>query len=306
MADIEELFERLALWLASLAMDRARKGLHRDFTSRQDRLQIVRGRLQPLATTLSFWRGRLDLHCRYTEPTVDIADNRIVVWTLHWLRHHRFAHREVRDRVAAADRALAPAVTLQRFRSSEISERARPHHLRDYSTMHGLCRLLLTSTGADLAHGEASGVPFLVDMPRLYEAFVARRLAHALAGRLLVQPQVSARIAGDTNLRFQIDLVVREPATGRVVAVLDTKWKDFQSPAVGDVQQLVAYAVRIKRRLGMGSWSTRRSSLPHGRCASETCRSMSCRSALVGRRSKRIGTWSSIWNSSPWLMAATA
>ena len=52
-------------------------------------------------------------------------------------------------------------------------------------------------------------------------------------------------LEGSERLAFQIDLALREKGSGKHLAVLDTKYKREQEPEEGDIQQVVAYAVRM-------------------------------------------------------------
>jgi 5-methylcytosine-specific restriction enzyme subunit McrC len=83
-------------------------------------------------------------------------------------------------------------------------------------------------------------LPFLVNMDRLFELFVAEWLsAHPLPG-LSVASQDHAIIGSEGSLRFDIDLVLYDQETGQARCVLDTKYKEDRSSA--DVAQVVAYA----------------------------------------------------------------
>jgi 5-methylcytosine-specific restriction enzyme subunit McrC len=56
--------------------------------------------------------------------------------------------------------------------------------------------------------------------------------------------QVQSRfvISGNYNLQFVVDLVLAEVESGKVVCVLDTKYKREQTPASSDIEQVIAYA----------------------------------------------------------------
>lgn len=85
-------------------------------------------------------------------------------------------------------------------------------------------------------------IPFLVDMERLYERFVAAWLAQHLPAEQQVAAQVRTPVGPGQALHFAIDLVITGPG-GAPRWVLDTKYK---SPAGGpdpaDVAQVLAYA----------------------------------------------------------------
>jgi 5-methylcytosine-specific restriction enzyme subunit McrC len=85
-------------------------------------------------------------------------------------------------------------------------------------------------------------LPFLVNMARLYELFVAEWLkAHPLPGFSL-KTQEPVNLSDSSNLRFDIDLVLNDTDTGATRWVLDTKYKAPGLPAHDDIFQIVTYA----------------------------------------------------------------
>ncbi len=84
MIDLEslnDLFERLASILARRVLDRARKGLFRDYLDERDDLAVVRGRIDVRETVMRAARGVPRVHCEYQVHTADLDDNRILLWT---------------------------------------------------------------------------------------------------------------------------------------------------------------------------------------------------------------------------------
>jgi hypothetical protein len=51
---------------------------------------------------------------------------------------------------------------------------------------------------------------------------------------------------GSQGLFFKIDLVLRDPVTHQPKAVLDTMYKFADKPSQSDIQQVVAYATRMR------------------------------------------------------------
>jgi 5-methylcytosine-specific restriction enzyme subunit McrC len=85
-------------------------------------------------------------------------------------------------------------------------------------------------------------LPFLVDMARLFESFVAQWLKSHLPPHLRVQPQEKIEIDEAGNVSFQADLVIYEVQSGAVRYVLDTKYKNVAGPSPDDIAQVTAYA----------------------------------------------------------------
>ncbi len=86
-------------------------------------------------------------------------------------------------------------------------------------------------------------LPFLVDMARLYERFVALWLKQRLEPRYVVKIQEHQTLGAGAGVSFKIDIVALDPTTGTVRCVFDTKYKVPDSgPDNADIYQAVAYA----------------------------------------------------------------
>lgn len=142
----------------------------------------------------------------------------------------------------AQHRTLAATLDLVPYRAEDCV--GRPYHQlnHDYRAIHALCRLLLELCGPATVAGPTEAIPFTVDMPKLFELFVARWLQTQLAGWTV---EAQHRIELGSGLSYPVDLVVRDPANGRPLAVIDTKYKDDKRPAADDVQQVVFYATAL-------------------------------------------------------------
>ncbi len=84
-------------------------------------------------------------------------------------------------------------------------------------------------------------LPFLVNMARLYELFVAEWLrAHPPQGAFT---KVKEPVHFDGNApSFEIDLVLYDTASAEALCVMDTKYKVASTPTPEDFAQVVAYA----------------------------------------------------------------
>ncbi|MEW5957392.1 MAG: restriction endonuclease [Chloroflexota bacterium] len=235
---LPEFYERLAHILAQRVLDRARQGFYRTYVSLTDRLPYVRGRLnvqravqQPL---------QIKPECDYQEHTADIDDNRILLFTLWRLVHSGVCTERVLPTIRQAYRSLQGLVLLQPC-SPEACLGRQYHRLnQDYQPMHILCRFILAQTGPSHHLGSRQMLPFLINMARLYEMFVAEWLRAHCPGhlRLRVQETVANREVGAV-----IDLVLADAETGVARCVLDTKYKTpDKQPSKQDIHQVVAYA----------------------------------------------------------------
>jgi 5-methylcytosine-specific restriction enzyme subunit McrC len=94
-------------------------------------------------------------------------------------------------------------------------------------------------------HGEQEPfLPFLINMPRLFESYVAKWLINNLPEEYHAEEQYVVEIDEKGKYEFRIDLLIKNLETGKAAAVLDTKYKRDLSYKDSDVYQVVAYATR--------------------------------------------------------------
>jgi 5-methylcytosine-specific restriction enzyme subunit McrC len=239
-ASLAEFYERLANVLARRVLDRARKGFYRTYVPREERLPYVRGRLAVRQTIRKPWD--VQPRCYYEEHTADIEENQILAWTLLRIAHSGACTERVLPTVRRAYHALHGFVSMQPFSPRDCIGRLYNRLSEDYHPLHALCRFFLEHSGPSHEMGDRKVLPFLVNMGRLYELFVAEWLQTHLPQDMLLQVQEKVDIGEQDVLSFQIDLVLYDAESGKVRCVLDTKYKTPKGPDAGDVAQVVAYA----------------------------------------------------------------
>ena len=242
---LEDFYERLASILAQRILDRSRQGLYQTYLNQNERLPYLRGQLQLSAHIRRPWSTQLQ--CRYQAQTADIEDNQILLWTLRQIANAGLVRPTVAATVRRAYRALQGSISLVPYGSQSCLGRFYHRLNQDYQPLHAICHFFLEQTGPNVERGNRRMLPFLVNMNRLYEQFVAQWLKthqqECLAPYgLRVKDQVSVILSAEHSLRFNIDLVLEEIATGKPRFVLDTKYKRPQSPSASDVAQIIAYA----------------------------------------------------------------
>lgn len=243
-ATLEEFYERLAHILARRVLDRGRRGYYRTYISESDVLPYVRGQLDTRRLISRPWETRLQ--CLYEEHTGDIADNQILAWTLGRIARSGLCSRRVMPTVRTAYRSVQSFVSPVPQPASACVGRLYNRLNDDYEPLHGLCRFFLEHSGPHLDAGDRAMLPFLIDMNRLFELFVAEWLREHLPATHSVQAQEHVEITSAGDLEFIVDLVLYDAVEDLPVAVLDTKYKRPNAPAAGDIEQVVAYAVSKK------------------------------------------------------------
>ena len=238
---LAEFYERLAHILAHRILERGRQGFYRAYVSKSEQLPYVRGRVD-LQRAGAVKPGQVRLNCRYEQFTADIADNQILAWTLACITRSGLCTERSLPTVRRAYRRLQDLATLRPYSPRDCIGR-RYHRLnQDYEPLHALCRFFLEYSGPRPGPGEHRMLPFLVNMPRLYERFVAEWLQRHLPSEILLRSQERVDLAGSDPLHFEIDLTLYEGRSGLARCALDTKYKVPTAPATDDIAQVVTYA----------------------------------------------------------------
>ncbi|MBN1878400.1 MAG: restriction endonuclease [Anaerolineae bacterium] len=238
---LEAFYERLAHILALRVLERGRKGFYRAYLDRADQLPYVSGRVD--MRYLMQHPCDPHLRCHYEDHTADIADNQILAWTLRHILHSGICTEYTLPAIRQAYRALQGLATLHPYTPQDCVARLYHRLNADYHPMHALCRFFLEHSGPSHKVGEHTFIPFLVNMARLYELFVAEWLTRNLdPARFQLKAQDTVTIGEHQNLRFNIDLTLYDTKTQSPICVLDTKYKAPDVPSQSDLSQVVMYA----------------------------------------------------------------
>lgn len=226
--------------LARRVLDRGRKGFYRTYLAKTERLPYIRGQIDIKHTIEKPWDVRV--RCHYEEHTADIDDNQILAWTLSRIARSGMCSERVLPTVRRSYRALQGFVTLNPHTPRACVGRLYNRLNDDYQPLHALCRFFLEQSGPSHEMGDRRMLPFLVDMSRLYELFVAEWLKVHLPYGIVLKSQEKVNIDKAGTLHFDIDLVLYDVDSGLVQCVLDTKYKTPVEPAPEDIAQIVAYS----------------------------------------------------------------
>jgi 5-methylcytosine-specific restriction enzyme subunit McrC len=232
---IDDFYSRLAAFLADKILSRSRRGLYRTYIPVHSHLSAIRGKIDLRETVKKPWNVKLK--CHYDEQTADIEDNQILLWTLYIIGRTGLCSPAVSPKIRKAYHVLKGFVTHRSFQGKDCVNRSYNRLNQDYQIMHSLCRFFLDNCGASHQVGNYTMFPFLVDMAKLYELFVAEWL------KLNLPSHLSVRRQSKLNIGFIIDVEIYETQTGKTVYIIDTKYKVPQNSSSSDDKiQVVAYA----------------------------------------------------------------
>lgn len=239
------LYERLAHVFVRRVLDRVRKGLYRGYVEKTEDLSYLSGRVLVAATIRRNLCGSARLECVHEEQTADLLDNKILAWTLFRLSRSSIQRDDVRGLIRRATRVMNDVVDISPVLPTDCIGRFYHRLNEDYRPMHGLCRFFLESQGPGISAGEHAFIPFTLNMPGLFENFVAEWL-HARVRSVRVFRQYDVELGGTNSVTIRIDIVLRDAETDAVLAVMDTKYKRALDPDSKDVMQVVGYAATMR------------------------------------------------------------
>lgn len=228
-----------------------KSGLRSDYSSRQDNLFALRGKLL-MAQHLRQNLNRADrFFTEHDEFSTDRPENRLLhsalqrVLMLAASQANQQLARELQFVFADVPASVQPRIDFQRVRL----DRGMGH----YTDAMAWARLILDEASPLTGTGGHRAPSLLFPMEAVFEAFVAKHLARQLTLPLILKTQARThhlvRHREQNWFRLKPDLLIREG--GRDALVLDTKWKlldglksngtDKYGLSQGDFYQLQAY-----------------------------------------------------------------
>jgi 5-methylcytosine-specific restriction enzyme subunit McrC len=246
------------------------RGFSRRYVERRERLPILRGRPDFLASFPWNDAGMATVACRYHELSCDNLDNQILraalerVWTLEVTPATRRGLSEHRH-------AWAEIARLRNISSEDVAAAARSYTRlsEHYRLAHRLAELILLRRlpGAVFDSSETPTGCLRLDMALLYEMFIARLVASVARRRgWKVRSQETDSgalrdLEGSLYSRVRPDVTIY--AGERPVCVIDAKYKEYwRARASGspedrvtnaDLYQLFFYSQRAQQRYGLQS-----------------------------------------------------
>ena len=234
------IIQQLIRMLSSQVQRRARRGLHQEYTRQERRLPYIRGKVDVARHVRS--AHQLQIPCKFLERKADIEINRILAWTLYKVHRSGLCVAKTQKSVRKALRSLSGYVTVTPIEAQACLRQTYDRLTQDYEPLHGACYLLLKHMGLSHRSGDEQTIPFIVDMPDVFEKYVVELLRRKAGPDIRVEPkfQYSHAFGG-----FEMDAVLYSHQRDSPVTVVEVKYKYTDSPSSDDVQQVVAYATAL-------------------------------------------------------------
>lgn len=240
-SSLEEFYEQIAKLLANRIIDRGRKGFYRSYYPKIEQLPYICGRLDVQKAIRQPWS--INLECHYEEFTSDVEDNQILAWTLHKILLTGMCTETSLPVIRLAYRTVQGFASLKPFGPKACIMRLYNRLNQDYTGMHALCRFFLENSGPKHEIGNHTMIPFLVNMARLFELFMAEWLRKHLPPQFSIKSQEVISLDQEGTINFKIDLVLYDERNKMPLCVLDTKYKGSDSQPDDDIKQVAFYAM---------------------------------------------------------------
>ena len=233
---LEAFYDGLARILAEQILLLARRGLFGRYEPQINRLPVVRGRLQ-LSPMLKN-PVQVEPICAYEQYTIDNIYNQILALTLHHIGRSGWCQPDTLRLIHRARQAV-PIQSPSHHIDWSILTYTRLNE--PYRRLHVLCKFFLDGLLPHLNYGLSDAVPFLINMSRLYEQFVAAWLTARLPTTYRLRAQERVTVDEKNGRQIAIDIVIYN-RLGQATAVLDTKYKAPDHPDMADIYQVAFYA----------------------------------------------------------------
>lgn len=240
---IEEVLAFVVAQFVGMVEERIDRGLYRAYVEEEDNLAMVRGRTAIVEDVRHNHVMRHRTYCRYSEYSWDVPENQVIRQVVRLLVGWRFPL-VLRRRLRALDVALEE-VTPGRYVAADLDRFAYNRLNEEYRPLHALCRLFLAGASPSDETGPFPFEAFLLDMNRLFEAFVTQVLRDHAPTALSVHAQSSVALDTAGAVPMRPDVVIRR--AGSNVLVADCKYKRLASGEHRhhDLYQLLAYCTAL-------------------------------------------------------------
>ena len=246
----DTILELLIRLFCEKLADAVRQGMPRQYTDQEDDLPALRGRLDITRQFSTLAVSPEKLACQFDVLSPDIALNQVMraaISKLSRLAQAPDNQRALRElNFAYADISEVPASALRW--DLIVLDRTNTR----WRQLLSMARLFLGDRHQQTSAGPIDGFSLLFEMNVLFEEYVARLVARALAGSgLRVSAQGGHRdclFEGETGrFRTRPDIVVRRG--DQTALIIDTKWKRIveriddpkQGVSQADVYQMMSY-----------------------------------------------------------------
>ena len=233
----------------------AAQGLNYGYFPVEADLPLVRGRIDLGAQVSRFGELRHRHACAFAELSMDTPENKIVLAALRYVPFLLDTHEaETTRRARYISRRFEGVSAISRGTALNLLASTRSHRLNArYGPALVLARLVLNHLTLDNKSGPHPFASFLINMPRLFESFVTKRLSTLLLPHgLRVVAQRHDYLDEQKQVGIRPDMLVYDRQGTRPLLVIDTKYRLVDEGDLNsDLYQVSAYLDRYGLERGV-------------------------------------------------------
>jgi len=223
------------------------KGLAKKYRERKEKLSSCRGKIMfnKLARKSS---PDLTLPCNYQELTVDIAENKLILFVLKELNGwvtSSFLNRRINLLIDK----LSSRVTYETL-TNLLLEKVKQENNRltkHYNTLIELAELILSNADFNLTAGKTKYFSFLIDMNLLFEKFLYQYFNVYSDSKINIKYQESLRnnYVSSRGDKYKMIPDYKFFKDSRLIAIADAKYKNYDVKNINSagLYQLTSYRV---------------------------------------------------------------
>lgn len=238
---IRELFEFIVVFFITHTEDLISRGLLRGYQSFSEDSQAIRGHLL-IADTLQKHPGLYDRHwCCYRRFSIDIPENRILLWVTFVLRSWNFVDLNLFSRLYRIQHTLVD-VELDPY-ARLLFDRFEFHRLNDfYQPALTLARVILDHLSFSGSQGDEPFLAYLINMNWLFQKYLAAVLGQEMVKMgYWVKEEEAHPLDFGRQINIKPDILLYYE--GRPLLIIDAKYK--LSAVSEDIYEMLAYCHAI-------------------------------------------------------------
>jgi len=256
LTELNKLADVIALLLCQRIALLEREGLFNEYVEHQRTEHYLIGKLL-LNDQLADSSLQPRFHCQYDELTVNNLHNQMLAFSLRQLLSISL-NLEIQKKVTRA-LSLFSEIEPSWLDESAFENLFYSRLNQHYEPMHNLCKLVLRNLSVESIRGNRKATSFLIDVNKVFEAFLASILRDALAHEgYSVYYQFPSYLLKPINHKHQLplkaDIVIRSLRSNKMAMVIDAKFKEvFVTDAYArralrnsDFFQIYGYASKLK------------------------------------------------------------
>ena len=234
---VSDLFEFVVSFFSSHVEDLIARGLLRGYQTEKEDMQAIRGRLL-INETIHHRPGLYDRYwCSFRNFTLDIFENRILLWTAHCLQFWQYKESDLPARLYRIQQIMEDVHLDPNAR--QLYHRLEYHRLNDfYQPALTLAKLLLDHLTFSGSAGNEDFLAYLIDMNVLFQDYLTVVLQQEVKkSGYTLRAKEHHPLDWENRIPIEPDYVLYSGQ--RICLILDAKYKLGANRE--DIYQMISY-----------------------------------------------------------------